>query len=215
MSAAEKLEEASPELKSPRAMQILEAAEALLEEEGYEALSAKAVADRAGLNKALIFYYWTSTQRLFEKVLERFYIRHKSELAAAFAEGNDLSERMHRVVDCLFDSMGKAPIYPRVVQQQMSSRGDHVHLVEHHLGEILTWLTGQLGDILPEQGPLSLKQFHLSMSAVVINFFTYGPAFDMQTQEDLEERRAHVHWVVDACLSALEREPGVSEVFRR
>jgi len=63
---------------------ILHAAEQLLHEAGYEALSARAVAERAGVNKALVFYHWGSTSALFEAVLVRYYERHKASLEDAF-----------------------------------------------------------------------------------------------------------------------------------
>lgn len=198
--------ETTPDERSPRAKEILVAAEALLAEVGYEGLSAQAVADKAQVNKALIFYYWGSTQALFDRVLERFYVRHKGDLASVFEGGGTLHERLHGAIDVLFDTIGKDTIYPRVIQQQVSSRGPHYHLVEHHLQELQAWLGQSLGPLLPETGATSFKQFHLTISAMVINFFTYGDAFGLGWEGASEERRAHVHWVVDAMLGGLKTE---------
>jgi AcrR family transcriptional regulator len=189
---------------SPRAQQILDAAEALLSTEGYEALSAKAVADRAGVNKALVFYYWSSTDALFEKVLEGYYERHKAELEAALETGGSLSERLHRVVDALFDSMGQTPAYPRIVQHQISGHGPHRALVLRHLADVQARTATLLTEHVPTEGHLSVRHFHLSLSAVIINFFTYGPAYGLDPEADLEERRRHVHWLVDAWIAKLE-----------
>jgi AcrR family transcriptional regulator len=192
-----------PDVTNPRAQKILEAAEALLSAEGYEALSAKAVADRAGVNKALVFYYWSSTDALFEKVLERYYARHKAELEAAFDASGTLRERLHRVVDVLFDSMGRTPAYPRIVQHQISGDGPHRTLVLRHLADVQERTSRLVGDAVPRRGHLASRHFHLSLSAVVINFFTYGPAYGLDAKADLEERRQHVHFLVDAWVSAL------------
>jgi AcrR family transcriptional regulator len=189
--------------QNPRAQQILDAAETLLATKGYESLSAKAVADEAGVNKALVFYYWTSTDALFEKVLERYYARHKAELESAFETGGALPERLHRVVDVLFDSMGKTPAYPRIVQHQISGNGPHRALVLAHLAEVQTRTADLLAEQVPTEGHLSARHFHLSLSAVIINFFTYGPAYGLAPEDDLEERRQHVHWLVDAWLERL------------
>lgn len=199
-------QENRPDEKSPKANEILVAAESLLSREGYDGLSAQAVADEAGVNKALIFYYWGSTQALFDRVLERFYVRHKADLKTAFGEPTSLETRLHGVVDTLFDTMGHDPIYPRIVQQQVSTRGSHYHLVERHLGEIQQWLLAFLGPIAPASGPLSIRHFHLSFSAVIINFFTYGDAFFLKGENALEERRAHVHWLVNCWVEGLKKE---------
>jgi AcrR family transcriptional regulator len=194
-----------PDPVNPRALKILEAAEALLCSEGYEALSAKAVADRAGVNKALVFYYWSSTDALFEEVLEGYYARHKAELEAAFETTGTLSERLHRVVDVLFDSMGRTPAYPRIVQHQISGHGPHRPLVLRHLADVRELTARLLGDAVEEHGHLAARHFHLSLAAVVVNFFTYGPAYGFDAKADLEERRHHVHWLVDAWVSALDQ----------
>lgn len=190
---------------SPRARQILDAAEAILSTEGYEALSAKAVADRAGVNKALVFYYWSSTDALFEKVLEGYYERHKAELASAFETRGSLGDRLHRVVDVLFDSMGKTPAYPRIVQHQVSGHGPHRALVLRHLADVQARTGELIRDHVPAEKHLAARHFHLSLSAVIINFFTYGPAFGLDPEHDLEERRHHVHWLVDAWIEKLSR----------
>ncbi len=200
--------------KSPRrarARAILEAAEAILVEEGYEALSARAVAERAGVNKALVFYYWGSTAELFERVLERYYARHKDALREAFGQDGSLEERLHRGLDGYLDFMEANQAYARLVQQQVSTGGPHLALVQRHLGELLGATSELLAALTPQGGPLSAKHFHLSLSAAVINYFTYAPVLgeehwgrDPMSAEALAERRAHLHWMVDAWLRALD-----------
>lgn len=192
---------------------ILEAAEALLHEEGYEALSARAVAERAGVNKALVFYHWGSTTALFEAVLVRYYERHKAALEDAYAQPGTTRERMHRVVDDFLDFMESERAYARIVQQQVSSGGEHVPLVRAHLSSVLDITTRMLEGVTPTKGPLSARHFHLSLSALVINYFTYSPmlvpegsTYDPFTEEALAERRSHVHWVVDTWMDALEKQ---------
>ena len=189
---------------------ILEAAEQLLGEAGYEALSARAVAERAGVNKALVFYHWGSTSALFEAVLVRYYERHKASLEDAFDQPGTPRERMHRVVDDYLDFMESEQTYARIVQQQVSSGGEHVPLVRAHLSSVLEITKRMMKGVTPEKGPLSARHFHLSLSALVINYFTYSPMlvpegsdYDPFTDEALAERRSHVHWVVDTWLDAL------------
>ena len=197
-----------------RAQALLDAAAELLAEGGLEALSARSVAERAGVAKGLVFYYWGSTAGLFEDVLTRYYERHKTSLEAAFDVPGTLRERLHRVIDAYLDFMIDNGAYARIVQQQIAGSGAHVELVRQHLGEVPSLTTKMLDGMLPRTGPLSAAQFHLSLSAVVINYFTYGPILaqglagkDALGKKALADRRAHVHWILDAWLDALEREP--------
>lgn len=211
MAPSEAASTGEDEARNERAQALLDAAEALLAEGGVEALSARAVASRAGVAKGLVFYYWGSTTGLFEQVLERYYARHKRALADAFEREGSLRQRLHHVVDAYLDFMEANGAYARIVQQQVASAGPHLPLVRRHLSEVLQMTTRMLAGVTPDAGPLSAAQFHLSLSAIVINYFTYGPVLsdalpggDALGEEALHERRAHVHWVVDAFLDRLE-----------
>lgn len=205
-NAVEKRKESS----KVRAQQLLDAAEALLVEEGYEGLTAQAVAKRAGLNKALVFYYWGSTAELFERVLSRYYDRHQHALVEAFSATGTRSERVHRVIDAYLDYMEANRGYTRLVQQQVSGRGPHLPTVRRHLADLMQISTEFLASFAPEDGPASARHLHLSLSALVVNYFTYAPAMgeawgpdDPLGETALQERREHVHWVVDAWLAQL------------
>ena len=194
-----------------RALQILAAAEQLLGELSYDAVSARDIAERAGVNKALVFYYWGSKEELFERVLQRYYERHRGALAQAFDEsGGALPERVHRVLDAYLDFIEGNRLYARLVQQQVSGGGPHLELVQRHLAEFFAWTTGVLAELAPATGPLSARHLYISISGIVINYFTYAPALgpvwgrDPLSKSALAERREHVHWLVDCLLQGLE-----------
>ncbi len=192
-----------------RATQILDAASALLAEAGSDAFTAAAVAKRAGVNKALIFYYWGSVADLFERVLEGYYESHRSALEAALAKAGTARKRVHRLVDAYLDFMQDNRAYARIVQHQIAGAGPYAEVVQRHYAEITRWALAQLADLVPSSGQTAPRHLHLSISAVVVNYFTYAPGLaeawdvDPLARGALAERRAHVHWLVDACLDAL------------
>jgi len=190
----------------------LAAAESILVEEGMGGLSARAVAERAGANKALVFYYFGSTEALFEQVLERYYENNKRLLAQAFERGGAVRERLRAVIDALFDFMIEHRAYARIVQQQLVNGGPHVALVRRHLRETVDIIGGMLSEVGPTVGHLSALHIHLSVSAMVTQYFTSAPVLgaeywgrDPMGDEALTERRAHVHWAIGAWIDALER----------
>lgn len=206
--------ESSKESNKIRAQQILEAAERLLVDEGYEGLTAQAVARRAGVNKALVFYYWGSTAQLFERVLERYYDRHRQALVDALAIQGSLHQRAHHIIDTYLDYMEANRRYVRLVQQQVAGRGPHLPAVQRHLASLMEVSMGLLTEVAPAHGPTAARHLHLSLSALVVNYFTYAPALgeawgpdDPLSTAGLEERRAHVHWVIDAWLDRLVADP--------
>jgi AcrR family transcriptional regulator len=51
--------------------QLLDAAEALFSQHGFHAVTIKDIADKVGVHKSLVHYYFTDKQDVFEKVLAR------------------------------------------------------------------------------------------------------------------------------------------------
>lgn len=64
---------------------ILDAAEAIMREEGYAAVSSRKVAARAGLKSKLVHYYFRTMDELFLALLHRVEQRHFEALCQAIA----------------------------------------------------------------------------------------------------------------------------------
>ena len=68
-----------------RAERILRASEALFIERGYDGVSINDVAVEAGVNKALVIYYFKTKQGLFNEVIDLYYRSQTETLMAAVA----------------------------------------------------------------------------------------------------------------------------------
>jgi AcrR family transcriptional regulator len=64
---------------------LLDAAEALLVEVGYAAITVRKLADRAGVNHGLVHYYFGSMEEVFLQTLERFTDRLIERQTALYA----------------------------------------------------------------------------------------------------------------------------------
>ena len=193
-----------------RAAQILAAADALFGEVGFDAVSVRDLAERAGVNKALIFYYYGSKEALFERVMERYYAAHAAALAGAFEAGGPLRLRFHRVIDAYVDFIDGHRNWPRLVQRQVAGSPDSMPLIQRSLAPLFEWTERILATVAPADGPLAARHFFLTFSGAVINYFTYGPVLapwwpgEPDSPEAVAERRAHLHWLVDLVLDGLE-----------
>lgn len=202
------LKKHTPESGQQSAAAILDAADEVLAESGYDGMSMRAVAELAGVNKALIFYHYKSKALLFENVLERYYTRHQQALAAALDDHGPASKRLHRLIDAYFDFIDANRRYPRLIQQQVAS-GDTTQLIRKNLQPFYKWTEAALSEYLPADGPLAARHFYVTFSGMVINYFTYGPVLaeawggDPLSDDNVTERRAHVHWVADQVLGGL------------
>lgn len=201
--------ERNPEAEKARALEILDAASSLLTEAGTSAFSAAAVARRAGVNKALIFYYWGSVAELFERVLEGYYERQRAAIEATQSDGT-VRERVHAMIDAYIDFMRDNQAYARVVQQEIAGGGAYADVVARHFAATAQWVVERVQSLVPETPEKVARHLHVSITGVVATYFTYARALaeawdgcDPLSEDALAERRAHVHWVVDAWLDAL------------
>jgi AcrR family transcriptional regulator len=195
---------------SARALQILAAADELLSERGPDQVSMRDVAERAGVNKALIFYYFGSRTELFEKVLERYYRNHAKVLANAFSEAGTPMERVKRAVDAYLDFMDSNHLFARLIMQEAAhEEAARLPKVRANLVSLYEVMHEELKGILPADGPLSSRHFFVTMAGTVIHYYTYakilGPQWPHEptSPASLRERRAHVQWLVETVMQRL------------
>ena len=199
---------AKPQLKE-RAEEILNAADALFGELGYDGVSVRDIAERAGVKKAAVFYYFDGKEALLEQVLERYYAAHHASLAQAFEAEGPLRERVHGAIDAYLDFIDTHRSYPRLVQGLVVGRPEFHHHIQKNLEPLFRWTEAALAEVAPVDGPLAARQFFLTLSGAVINTFTYAPVLepmwggDPLSAEAIAERRAHLRWLIDALMDSL------------
>ncbi len=198
-----------PSPRGETASQILEAADELFGEQGIDGVSVRDVAEHAGVNKALVFYYFGSKEKLFEAVLERYYLAHRAALEGSFRSDAPLAERLHALVDAYLDFIEQHRRYPRLVQSLVVGSPAFHPFIQRNLEPMLRFTEAALAGVAPPNGPLSARHFFLDISAAVINTFTYAPVLapmwggDPLAADALAERREHLHWLADALIAAL------------
>lgn len=195
---------------SARALQILAAADELLAERGPDHVSMRDIAERAGVNKALIFYYFGSRTQLFEKVLERYYRSHAKALAAAFSGGGNPLDRVRRAVDAYLEFMDQNHLFARLVMQEVAHHEDgKLPQIRANMQQLYELMRDEFKDVLPAEGPLSAKHFFVTLSASVINYYTYAKVLrgvwnaDPSSPEMLRERRNHMQWLAETIVTRL------------
>jgi TetR/AcrR family transcriptional regulator len=104
---------------------ILRAALEEFSHEGVAGARTDEIARRAGVNKALLYYYFKDKEGLYAAVLEQVFSGMYQRVGAVL-ERTDLPprERLLLYVRTHFDYIASAPVYPRLVQREfMRSSG--------------------------------------------------------------------------------------------
>src|SRR5271169_2862144 len=109
---------------------ILQAALAEFAQEGLAGARMDAIAAAAGVNKALLYYYFRDKESLYGAVLDRFFIRLTERVMTELDGTAPLGERLLRYTCAHFDCVAESPYYARLFQGELMSagRGSSTHL---------------------------------------------------------------------------------------
>ncbi len=191
---------------------ILLAAEELFGANGFDRISVRDISEAAGVNKALIFYHFGSKDELFKTVLLKYFNDHHIALEAAWSASGDIYERLHRVIDAYIDFMVEHHAWPRLVQQISSTQHkDFVPIVQEGLLPLVRWAEASLSEVADETGPRSAYHLFETVAGAVLHHFTHAPVLAPIWDQTplaphvIAERRAHLHWLVDVILDALDK----------
>jgi TetR/AcrR family transcriptional regulator len=180
---------------------ILKAAERIYAECGLAGARTEAIAAAAGVNKALLYYYFKSKEGLYQAVvgsqLREFQAQASEVLSAAGPAGPILM----RYVSYHFDFIGTHPNYPRIFQRMMMEED---RALERTIREFSLPLKKKLAKVL-ERGMRSgefrrLDKGHtiVSIAGLGAHYFNIAPAFRLVTGQDpyskanLAKRKAEV-----------------------
>lgn len=97
---------------------LLEAAEALFAERGFDATRVEDIAERVGIRRASIFYYYRDKQELYDAVLDSVLGALHERLERALDGDAPLAERIEAAVGAWVDAVGARPSLARLVLRE-------------------------------------------------------------------------------------------------
>jgi TetR/AcrR family transcriptional regulator len=185
---------------------ILHAALEEFAHEGVAGARTDEIARNAGVNKALLYYYFKDKDGLYAAVLEQIFGGLSAKVAAVL-DREDLSprEKLLLYAETHFDYMGNSPLFPRVLQREFMRTGRNAtalvgRIVEHYARPLYSKMTQLIAEGC-ETGdfrPCDPQQTLTSILGVVVFYFISIPAQQLMAAGDpfsperLAARRAAV-----------------------
>lgn len=117
---------------------ILDAAERLFAERGYRSTTIKAIAGVAGVNSALLYYYFPDKHGLYHAVLERAFGGLIDEGEGRLSHEHDPEQAVRTLVALQAEYFGRHPHRPRLLVRELIDHG------ATHAAEQLTRLAATL-----------------------------------------------------------------------
>jgi AcrR family transcriptional regulator len=103
---------------------ILETAEALFAERGFEATRLEDVAERVGIRRASIVYYFRDKRELYEAVLHDLFSDLLARVETALDAPGPLLERVDAAVGAWVETIGRRPSLPRLLLREVLDAAD-------------------------------------------------------------------------------------------
>lgn len=98
---------------------LVETAKELFLEKGFEGLKMQELADRAGMNKGLLHYYFKTKDALFEAIFAEAMQNLLGGIVEELLSAHTVEHKMHAIVDLYFDKLSANPGLPVFVLSEI------------------------------------------------------------------------------------------------
>jgi len=98
---------------------LIETARALFLEKGFDGLKMQELADKAGMNKGLLHYYFKTKDVLFQAIFKEAMQNLFGGVVKELVSNHPLEAKMHTIVDLYFDKLKANPGLPLFVLSEV------------------------------------------------------------------------------------------------
>lgn len=206
---------------------ILHAALAEFAREGLAGARVDAIADAAGVNKALLYYYFADKEALYGAILDQFFETMSRRILAVCNQPGSAGERFLSYARTHYDAIAESPYYAHIFMSELmsASRGGSSHL-ERIFDRHMRPIGGRVLELV-EEGirrrefrTVDPNQFVPSAIGAIVHYFLtaplrqkFMPEVDFNSPEAIQQRRAAVLDFIAAALF-LDRDAGIKLAAR-
>ncbi|WP_119080895.1 TetR/AcrR family transcriptional regulator [Chitinophaga alhagiae] len=154
---------------------ILSAAENVFHEKGYDGARMQEIADKAGINKGLLHYYFKTKDALFDAIFSMALKRMVANIHSILAMELSLEEKMDLVVDGYMNILLKNSALPRFVINELNKDADrfiarHIH---GSASSIFTSFDASVNKEIAAGNIRPINSRHLFMNMVSMTIFPF------------------------------------------
>jgi TetR/AcrR family transcriptional regulator len=170
---------------------ILDAALVEFSKEGLAGARTDAIARAAGVNKALLYYYFGDKDRLYAAVLDHVFGELSHRLIDVLERNNPPREKILAYAAAHFDYIAHSPLLPRLVHREMMQAGRHAsahvaRVAEQYLRPVFRRIAAVLhtGIEAGEFRRVDAVHFAISMVGVIVHYFASSAMLETMLQTD-------------------------------
>lgn len=206
---SKKIAPANKELSTE--LKILEAARAVFHARGIDGATMQEIADTAGINKAMLHYYFRSKDKLFEVVFHETIMKVIPQVVEVFFQDMPFDEKIRRFVERYIDILQANPAMPAFVLHELNQRPERLVAFigsASNVPHVASQFFEQIHQAVQEGviKPITPEQFFVSVLGMCVFPFIAKPILtalmgrsDEEYQLFLQERKVHLaEFILDA-----------------
>ena len=199
---------------------ILKAAVREFAREGVAGARTDAIARSAGVNKALLYYYFKDKEALYQAVLDEVFIGARTAIENALSQNLRPRKRLVAYVRAHFDYIASNPLFPRIVHAEFLRLGKDPsrlqRVAKQYFQPIFVNIAALLkeGERCGEFRAVDPVHFIPSMISLIVFYFITAPILKVVIGRDplspdnlAEHRSAVVDFITAALAPRSEQEP--------
>jgi TetR/AcrR family transcriptional regulator len=156
---------------------ILRAAEENFAQRGLAGARIGAIARAARVNKALLYYYFSSKEELHRFTLTTLFRQLREQNSAALARPGSPRQQLLRYINSYFEFMVAHPNYPRLFERELMSQEPRlVELVQENLKPLHRRLTAVIRAGIAQGEFRRVDPQHTVFSLVAMTVFYFAAA---------------------------------------
>jgi len=165
---------------------ILDAAEGIFSGKGFDGTKVQEIATAAGVNKAMLYYYFKDKDDLLIAVLGRIVQGIGDAIPRYFADNTDTVESIDAFLDFYIEYLAKNTSFVRLMAWEMLS-GRHIQAIaEDYIIPIFSLIREKINEAVEQNMIRSVSPDHTVFSVVGMNVFyiVASPLFRLLLGDD-------------------------------
>jgi AcrR family transcriptional regulator len=170
-------------------VQILDAAKNVFQSKGMDGARMQEIADKAGINKAMLHYYYRNKQLLFEAVFNNAFSLLAPQLNTILNDDSSIEKKIRNFTSNYISFMDEHPYLPAFVIQELNRNPEFILKMKNNLGfpnieKFKIQVNQEVKDGILK--PISAEQLFMNVMALNVFPFVAKPLLMAFTNTDDE-----------------------------
>lgn len=155
----------------PTEQKIMEAAKTVFHKKGFEGARMQEIADEAGVNKALLHYYYRNKESLFQAVFGEAFSKLLARVNQVFLSENPLMVKIETFTSYYIDFLNENYYLPHLILHTIHTQPEQVNLIFMEKNLIPVTILNQIKYQAKEEYNIDLDPFHFFINMLSLCVF--------------------------------------------